>query len=133
MPKLDLNSRILIVDDSESMRLLICTMLNQIGYRYISSASCGSLALKMLLEKKFDLVVSDWSMPDGDGIELIKAIRRCPDMCNLPFIMVTSNNRKPEVTAAIQAGISNYIVKPFTVETLESKVQAVSGSMREAT
>jgi two-component system chemotaxis response regulator CheY len=121
--------KVLVVDDQVSMRGLTRYSLQQIGFKDIDDASNGKLALDKLVAKPFDLVISDWNMDVMDGLVLLKLIRQHPQMKKLPFIMVTGAGDKEKVVQAVQAGVNNYIIKPFTVATLKSKIEAVVGKL----
>ncbi len=118
---------ILIVDDQASMRGLLKFSLKQLGFANISEASSGQGALAEMQLNKFDLIISDWNMENIDGLELLKTIRSNPLTQKTPFIMSTGNKDRERVKEAIQAGVNNYIVKPFNVETLKKKIEAVIG------
>ena len=122
-----LNSRILVVDDYQTMVRIIQKLLEQIGFKDISTASNGQEALEKINEQPFDLVVSDWNMEPMTGIELLKAVRSNPKHKDTPFIMVTAESKPENVLAAKDAGVSNYIVKPFNAETLQKKIESVLG------
>ena len=121
------NMRVLIVDDQASMRGLTRYCLEQLGIRNVSEANDGSDALGQLQAAKFDLIISDWNMENVDGLELLKQIRANPLTRMTPFIMSTGNKEREKVKTAIQAGVNNYIVKPFNVATLKKKMEAVIG------
>lgn len=114
--------KILVVDDSMSARHLMTDSLKQLGYSGIETADNGATALKKVLAGKFDLIIADWNMPTMNGIELLRAIRGNPEISNIKFLMVTSEAKEENVHTAIDAGINNYIVKPFSVGTLEEKI-----------
>lgn len=122
--------RILIVDDQASMRGLMRYSLQQLGIRNVEEAKDGSGALQELQHSKFDLVISDWNMEPVDGLELLKTIRSNPLTQKTPFIMSTGNKEREKVQTAIKAGVNNYIVKPFTVEQLKKKIEAVIGELK---
>jgi len=122
---MDLNIKILIVDDFETMRRIIKGALKQMGFKNIIEDEDGDLALKTLKEEKVDLILADWNMPKMNGLELLKAVRGDENLKNIPFIMVTAEGQKDNVMEAVKAGVSNYIVKPFTPETLSEKIKKV--------
>ncbi len=119
------NTRILVVDDFSTMRKIVKNVLKQLGYNNIEEAENGAEALQKLRSKKFDFVVSDWNMPNMDGLEMLKAIRSDAELKHLPVLMVTAEAEKDKVIAAIKAGVNNYIVKPFTAETLKQKMEQI--------
>lgn len=121
----DPKMRILIVDDFGTMRRLVRTVLNHLGYDNLQEAGDGKQALGMLKKSKFDFVVSDWNMPNMTGLELVRAIRADPEIKDLPILMVTSEQEKSIVIETIQAGVNNYIVKPFTIEVFEEKMNKI--------
>ena len=124
---MDLNMEVLIVDDFATMRRILKNILKQIGFTKISEAEDGKNALNMLKEQKFDLVLCDWNMPEMPGIELLKQVRADDGLKDMPFIMVTAEAQKDNIIQAVQAGVSNYVVKPFTAETISEKLEKVFG------
>lgn len=120
----------LIVDDQQSMRGLLRYALQQLGFRDITEAKDGGEAMQAMLSAKFDLVISDWNMPAMDGLTLLKTIRAHPLLRKTPFIMSTGQQDQEKVREAIKAGVNNYIVKPFNVETLRKKMEAVIGKLQ---
>ncbi len=123
------NLKILIVDDFATMRKVIRNLLKQGGFENIVEAEDGVAALKVLESQKVDFVISDWNMPNMSGLELLKAVRGSDDLKELPFLMVTAEALKDNVVAAVKAGVSNYIVKPFTAEVLNEKIEKIVKSM----
>lgn len=121
--------KVLVVDDQVSMRGLTRYSLQQIGFKFIDDAANGKSALDLLIAKPFDLIISDWNMDVMDGLVLLKLVRQHPQMKKIPFIMVTGANDKEKVVQAVQAGVNNYIVKPFTVATLKGKIEQVVGKL----
>lgn len=126
---MDKSIKILIVDDFATMRKVIRNLLKQSGYENIVEAEDGVNALKILKSQKIDFVVSDWNMPNMSGLELLKAVRADEDLKALPFLMVTAEALQENVVAAVKAGVSNYIVKPFTSETLDEKIKKIMEKM----
>jgi two-component system chemotaxis response regulator CheY len=120
--------KILVVDDYATMRRIVRNLLTQIGYTDIDEAGDGVQALAKLRESKFGLVISDWNMEPMTGLQLLKEIRADAKLAPIPFIMVTAESKTENVIAAKQAGVNNYIVKPFNAETLKQKIQAVIGT-----
>jgi two-component system chemotaxis response regulator CheY len=122
---LDLKMRILVVDDFSTMRRILKNILKQIGYTDIDEAEDGNGALAKLRQDKYDLVVSDWNMPNMSGLDLLKAIRADSALNGIPVLMVTAEAKKENVVEAIKAGVNNYVVKPFTAEVLREKIEKV--------
>ena len=123
----DKNMPILIVDDYRTMLRIIRNLLKQIGFENVEEATDGTQALQKLREKKFGLVISDWNMEPMTGIELLREVRADDNLKKLPFIMVTAESKTENVVIAKEAGVSNYIVKPFNAATLKSKLTGVLG------
>ena len=123
------NLKILVVDDFATMRKVIRNLLKQGGFENIVEAEDGVAALKVLQSQKVDFVISDWNMPNMSGLELLKAVRGSDDLKELPFLMVTAEALKDNVVAAVKAGVSNYIVKPFTAEVLNEKIEKIVKGM----
>lgn len=122
---IDKNMRILIVDDFATMRKVIKNLLRQSGYQNITEAEDGVAALKELRSQKIDFIISDWNMPNMTGIEFLRAVRADSKLSSLPFLMVTAESLKDNVVEAVKAGVSNYIVKPFTAEVLSEKIEKI--------
>lgn len=120
------NLNVLIVDDYKTMLRVIRNLLNQLGFVNIDEATDGSMALGMIAQKKYDLVISDWNMEPMTGLDLLKSIRANSN--KVPFIMVTAESKTENIIAAKTAGVNNYIVKPFNADTLKSKIAAVMGA-----
>lgn len=120
---------ILIVDDYKTMLRIVRGLLNQLGFMNIDEATDGTMAWDMVQKKQYGLVVSDWNMEPMSGFEFLKLIRSStnPAIKPLPFIMVTAESKTENIIAAKQAGVSNYIVKPFNGATLKQKLEAVFG------
>ena len=127
MSAIDPNIPILVVDDYKTMLRIIRNLLKQLGFNNIDEATNGSSALQKLRDKAYGLVISDWNMEPMTGLELLKAVRADTQLDKLPFIMVTAESKSENVVAAKQAGVSNYIVKPFNAETLKAKLEAAIG------
>lgn len=121
----DLNMKILVVDDFSTMRKIVKNVLKQLGYNNIEEAEDGAQAYLKLKSNKLHFVVSDWNMPNMDGLDMLKKIRSDPELKELPVLMVTAEAEKDKVIAAIKAGVNNYIVKPFTAETLKQKMEQI--------
>jgi two-component system chemotaxis response regulator CheY len=116
---------ILVVDDYQTMIRIIRNLLRQVGFDNVDDATDGSSALAKMQQKKYGLVISDWNMEPMTGYELLRQIRSHPNLQSTPFIMVTAESKTENVMAAKQAGVSNYIVKPFNADTLRNKIEAV--------
>jgi two-component system chemotaxis response regulator CheY len=122
---LDTSIPVLIIDDYQTMLRIVRNLLRRIGFTDVDEARDGREALGKLREKQYGLVISDWNMAPIAGFELLQEVRAIPELNRLPFIMVTAEARTQNVIAAKQAGVDNYIVKPFSAETLRAKVSAV--------
>ena len=121
----DLSMPILVVDDYNTMVRIIRNLLRQLGFQDIDAAPDGSVALAKMRDRKYGLVISDWNMEPMTGYELLKQMRADPKLNATPFIMVTAESKTENVIAAKQAGVNNYIVKPFNADTLRTKIDAV--------
>ena len=126
---IDKNMKILLIDDFATMRKVIKNLLKQTGYNNISEAEDGLEALKTLKSEKVDFIISDWNMPNMTGFELLKAVRAESAIKGLPFLMVTAEGLQENVVAAVKAGVSNYIVKPFTADVLNEKIEKIIAKM----
>ncbi|MBC8432223.1 MAG: response regulator [Desulfobacterales bacterium] len=124
---MDLNMKILIADDLPEARMVIINFLENIGFTNIKEADGGTAVLRALKKEKYDLILCDWNMPDMSGVEVLKKIRSDDKLKDIPFIMVTAETEKEKILAAIEAGVSNYILKPFTAETISAKLKKVFG------
>jgi two-component system chemotaxis response regulator CheY len=121
----DLNMKILVVDDFSTMRRIIKNLLKQIGYVNVDEAEDGADAYSKIENGGYGFIISDWNMPNMDGLELLGKIRSNDELKHLPLLMVTAEAEKEKVISAIQAGVNNYIVKPFTAEILKEKMDKV--------
>ncbi len=117
--------RVLVVDDFSTMRKIIKNILRQIGFENIVEADDGSTAWEILNKDNIEFVVSDWNMPQMTGIELLRKVRASEEYADLPFLMVTAEAQQENIIEAVQARVSNYIVKPFTPETLGEKIDKI--------
>jgi two-component system chemotaxis response regulator CheY len=124
----DMNMSIFLVDDYKKMVRIIRNLLRQLGFENIDEAADGSAALQKLRQKKFGLVISDWNMEPMTGLQLLRELRADEKLRALPFIRVTADSKTENVIAAKEAGVSNYIVKPFNTETLKGKLVSVLGA-----
>lgn len=124
----DMNMNVLIVDDYKTMLRIIRNLLKQLGFNNVEEATDGSMALTMMRQQPFDLVISDWNMEPMTGLQLLKEVRADDSLKGIPFIMVTAESKTENVVAAKQAGVNNYIVKPFNAATLKTKMESVLGA-----
>ncbi|MGB9731422.1 MULTISPECIES: response regulator [Calditerrivibrio] len=118
---------IITVDDSSTMRRIIKNTLQKLGFSNILEAGNGLEGLDVLAKNKVDLVITDWNMPEMDGLTFVKSIRAKPEYKELPILMVTTEAAKEDILTALRSGVNNYIVKPFTPETLQEKVFKLLG------
>ena len=119
---MDANLQILVVDDYITMVRIVRKLLKQIGYENVDEASNGAMALKMIQEKKYGLIISDWNMEPMTGFELLKNVRAGEDTAKTPFILVTAESRPDNVIAAQKEGANEYLVKPFSAPVLKEKI-----------
>lgn len=117
--------KILVVDDFSTMRKIIKNLLRELGYSDLHEANDGKVAFEMAKKSEFDLIVTDWNMPEMDGYELLKSIRMNDNLFNTPVIMVTAEAKKEQIIAAAKAGVNGYIVKPFTAQQIKQKIDKV--------
>ena len=121
----DKNLKFLVVDDFSTMRRIVRNLLKELGYPNVEEAEDGAIALQMLKKGNFEFVVSDWNMPNMDGLTLLQSIRADAALKHLPVLMVTAEAKKENIIAAAQAGASGYVVKPFTAATLDEKLTKI--------
>ncbi|MBF0328283.1 MAG: response regulator [Nitrospirae bacterium] len=128
MSNLNVSLKVLVVDDFPTMRRIVKNLLKQLGFENIEEAENGQMALDKLRVGGFGLVVTDWNMPVMEGIDLLRNLRKEPNdkIKDLPVLMVTAEAEKEKVIEAIKAGVDNYIVKPFTAETLKEKLDKIA-------
>ncbi len=124
--------KILVVDDMSTMRKIIKNMLTQVGFTNISEADDGATAWPLIEGaikegKPFEFILSDWNMPQLNGLELLKKVRATPGMEKLPFLMITAEAEQGNVVIAVKAGVSNFIVKPFSAQVLKEKIDKIFG------
>ena len=124
----DMNMSVLVVDDYKTMLRIIRNLLKQLGFNNVDDASDGGGALQKLRQKDFGLVISDWNMEPMTGLQLLKEVRADEKLKPIPFIMITAESKTENVVAAKEAGVSNYIVKPFNAATLKQKMTSVIGN-----
>jgi two-component system, chemotaxis family, chemotaxis protein CheY len=121
----DPKTKFLVVDDFSTMRRIVRNLLKELGYTNVDEAEDGVVALQKLNSAQFDFVVTDWNMPNMDGLTLLQTIRSTGHLKHLPVLMITAEAKKENIIAAAQAGASGYIVKPFTAATLSEKLEKV--------
>jgi two-component system, chemotaxis family, chemotaxis protein CheY len=129
---LDRNMPILVVDDFSTMRRIVKNCLKQLGFDNVAEAEDGQAALNKLQSGEFKFIISDWNMPNMMGIDLLKAVRGDAKLKAIPFLMVTAEAQKENVLEAAKAGVSNYIIKPFTADVLQTKMEAIFSKKQAA-
>ena len=117
--------RFLVVDDFSTMRRIVKNLLQELGYQNVQEADDGNTALPMLKTGNFDFVITDWNMPQMPGLELLKAVRADDKLKHLPVLMVTAEAKREQIVEAAQAGVSGYVIKPFTAQTLSEKLNKI--------
>ncbi len=117
--------KVLIVDDDSTTRRIVSRLVKQIGFVDFTEAENGAQAYELLLDGDFGLILSDWDMPVVSGLELLNKVRSDDKLKRIPFIMITANDKKENIIVAIKAHVSQYIVKPFTVNSLREKIDKV--------
>ncbi|MDJ0944143.1 MAG: response regulator [Kiloniellales bacterium] len=127
MSTVDKNMPILIVDDYKTMLRIIRNLLKQLGFNNVDEATDGSAALQKMRDRSYGLVISDWNMEPMSGLQLLQEVRADAQLQTVPFIMVTAESKSENVVAAKQAGVTNYIVKPFNAATLKTKLTTAIG------
>lgn len=125
----DKNMRFLVVDDFATMRRIVRNLLKELGFANVDEAEDGAIALHKLRAGGFDFVISDWNMPNMDGLTLLQSIRSDENLKKLPVLMVTAEAKKENIVAAAQAGANGYVVKPFTAATLDEKLAKIFQNM----
>ncbi len=125
MADLDPNLRVLVVDDFATMRKIEKNILGQLGIKNVDEADDGATALPKVQQNQYDVILLDWNMPQMSGLEFLKALRADPNTKGTPVIMVTAEALKDNIIAAAQAGVNDYVVKPFTAGVLEDKLKKV--------
>ena len=126
---IDYNMSILIVDEYKTMLRIIRNLLRQLNFTNVEEAMDGTEALHLLGQKDIQLIISDWNMEPMTGLQLLREVRKNDKFKHIPFIMITAESKAENVVAAKQAGVSNYIVKPFNAETLKAKLSSVLGPL----
>jgi two-component system chemotaxis response regulator CheY len=130
--EMDKGMKILVVDDFPTMRRIVRNLLKELGYANVDEAEDGMAGLARLRSGKYDFVISDWNMPNMDGLAMLKEIRADASITHLPVLMVTAESKKENIIAAAQAGASGYVVKPFTAVTLDEKLNKIIEKMAKA-
>ena len=125
----DTNLKFLVVDDFSTMRRIVRNLLKELGYINVDEAEDGVIALQKLKSQSFGFVISDWNMPNMDGLALLQAIRTDEALKKIPVLMVTAEAKKENIIAAAQAGASGYVVKPFTAAVLGEKLEKIFRTM----
>lgn len=123
---IDKNINILVVDDFSTMIRIVTNLLKELGFTNIDDANDGSKAWPMIQTGKYDFVVSDWNMPEMTGIELLRKVREHPELSDMPFMLITAEQKRSQILDAAQAGVDGYIVKPFTAATLKEKIDKIA-------
>ena len=126
------NTKFLVVDDFSTMRRIVRNLLKELGYVNVDEAEDGAVGLSMLNGGGYEFVVSDWNMPNMDGLTMLQHIRADPALKSLPVLMVTAEAKKENIIAAAQAGASGYVVKPFTAATLDEKLAKIFEKLEKA-
>ncbi|MCH9638090.1 MAG: chemotaxis response regulator CheY [Betaproteobacteria bacterium] len=126
----DKNMKFLVVDDFSTMRRIVRNLLKELGFVNVDEAEDGAAGLRKLQDGNFDFVVSDWNMPNMDGLTMLKNIRASDNLKTIPVLMVTAEAKKENIVAAAQAGASGYVVKPFTAATLDEKLNKIFQNMK---
>lgn len=121
----DKNLRFLVIDDFATMRRIVRNLLQDLGFKNVEEAEDGHDALTKLRASSFDFVISDWNMPNLDGLQLLTEMRKDDSLKAIPVLMVTAEAKKENIIAAAQAGANGYVVKPFTAATLEEKLNKI--------
>ena len=119
------NMRVLVVDDFSTMRRIIKNILRQLGFTNVVEADDGTTAWDILNKDKIEFVISDWNMPQMTGIELLRKVRSSEEFADMPFLMVTAEAQQENIIEAVQAKVSNYIVKPFTADVMKQKIDKI--------
>jgi two-component system, chemotaxis family, chemotaxis protein CheY len=122
----------LVVDDFSTMRRIIKNLLNDIGYANVTEADDGTTALPLLKKGNFDFLITDWNMPGMAGLDLLKAVRADERLAKMPVLMLTAEAKRDQIVQAVQAGVSGYVIKPFTAATLREKIDKILASQAAA-
>jgi two-component system chemotaxis response regulator CheY len=119
------NLNFLVVDDFSTMRRIIKNLLHDLGYANVTEADDGNTALPLLKEGNFDFLITDWNMPGMPGLELLKQVRSDARLAKMPVLMLTAEAKREQIVEAAQAGVSGYVIKPFTAATLKEKIDKI--------
>lgn len=117
--------KFLVVDDYSTMRRIIKNLLHDLGYANVTEADDGNTALPLLQNGSFDFLITDWNMPGMAGLDLLKAVRANEKLKKLPVLMLTAEAKREQIVEAAQAGVSGYVIKPFTAQTLKEKIDKI--------
>jgi two-component system, chemotaxis family, chemotaxis protein CheY len=117
--------KFLVVDDVATMRRFIKQSLRELGYTQVSMAADGDAAIALLKNGNFDFVITDWNMPGTPGLEVLRQVRADERLAKLPVVMLTAEAKREHIVEAVQAGVSGYVVKPFSAKTLKEKIDQV--------
>jgi two-component system chemotaxis response regulator CheY len=121
--------KFLVVDDFATIRRIVKSVINELGFSNVTEADDGSTALPLLRDGNFDFLITDWNMPGMPGLDLLKAVRANPKLAKLPVLMLTAEAQREQIIAAAQAGVNGYIIKPFTAEVLKKKLTKILNSV----
>ena len=124
--------KFLVVDDFSTMRRIVKGLLGELGYTDVTEADDGNTALPLLKNGEFDFLITDWNMPGMPGLELLKAVRGDAKLAKLPVLMLTAEAKREQIIEAAQAGVSGYVIKPFTADTLKEKIDKILSSKAAA-
>ena len=117
--------KFLVVDDIATMRRIVKSVLNELGYSNVTEADDGSTALPLLRDGDFDFLITDWNMPGMPGLDLLKAVRANAKLAKLPVLMLTAEAKRDQIVEAAQAGVNGYVIKPFTADVLKKKLAKI--------
>jgi len=124
--------KFLVVDDYSTMRRIVKNLLHDLGYANVAEADDGNTALPLLENGSFDFLITDWNMPGMPGLDLLKAVRQNEKLKKLPVLMLTAEAKREQIVEAAQAGVSGYVIKPFTAVTLKEKIDKILGAQAAA-
>lgn len=124
--------RFLVVDDFSTMRRIVKNFLNDLGYNNVEEADDGTTALPLLRSGNVDFLITDWNMPEMQGLELLKIVRSDPALKKLPVLLLTAEAKREQIVEAAQAGVNGYVVKPFTAQTLKDKIEKILSTRQAA-
>jgi two-component system chemotaxis response regulator CheY len=126
------NLNFLVVDDFSTMRRIIKNLLHDLGYANVTEADDGNTALPLLKNGNFDFLITDWNMPGMQGLELLRHVRSDARLAKLPVLMLTAEAKREQIVEAAQAGVSGYVIKPFTAVTLKEKIDKILAAQAAA-